>query len=56
MKFDNSKIPEGGKSRLINDPFVDQLHFLYVVLEERVHHLIGNRTAALQCLKVRRFI
>lgn len=26
MKFDNSKIPEGGKSRLMNDPFVDQLH------------------------------
>lgn len=52
MKFDNSKIPEGRKSRLMNDLFVDQLH-LCICWTWRAHHLIGNRNAALRCLKVR---
>lgn len=56
MKFDNSKIPEGRENRLMNTLLWTSCIYVYVVLEERVHHLIGNRNAALQCLKVRWFI
>jgi len=53
MKFDNSKVPEGRESRLMNTLLWTSCIYVYVVLEERVHHLIGNRNAALKCLKVR---